>query len=63
VENNRVGREELLVAGNDEGGGKVCGGMQPVPKAQELSRSSGRQINAQLHTGETLEAHKCQLYS
>ena len=27
VENNRAGREELLVARDDEGGSKICRGM------------------------------------
>jgi len=46
VENNGVGREELLVAGDDEGSSEVCGGVRSVPKAQEPSRGSGRQAYA-----------------
>jgi len=57
MENDRIGREELLVAGDDEGGGEVCRRVRPVPKAQKLSKSSGRQTNAQLHTREAMEAH------
>jgi len=57
VKNNGVGRKELLVAGDDEGGGKVHGRMRSVPLAQEPSRSSGGQANAQLHTRKALEAH------
>ena len=57
MEDNRVGREELLVAEDDKGSSKVYGGMQSVPEAQEPSKGSGRQINAQLYTRKTLEAH------
>jgi len=57
IENDGVGGEELLVAGDDEGGGKVCGRMRPVSKTQELSRGSSGQTHAQLHTRETVEAH------
>jgi len=32
MEDNRVGREELLMARDDKGGGKVCRRMQSVPK-------------------------------
>jgi len=46
VENNGVGGKELLVAGDDEGSGEVCGGVRSVPKAQKPSRGSGRQANA-----------------
>jgi len=63
VEDNRVGREELLVAGDDKGSNKVCRRVWPMPKTQKPSRSSSGQINAQLYTGETLEVHKCGLYS
>ena len=37
MENNGVGREELLVARDDEGGGEVRGRVRPVPEAQKLS--------------------------
>ena len=46
-----------MTAGDDEGSGEVCGRVQSVPKAQELSRGSSEQVNAQFHTRETLEAH------
>ena len=59
VEDNGVGREELLVAGDNERSGEVHGRMRPVPKTQELNRGTGGQTNAQLYTRKTMEAHQC----
>ena len=46
MEDNGAGREELLVARDDERSSKVCRRIQLVPEIQKLSRGSSRQINA-----------------
>jgi len=57
MENDGVDWQELLVARNNERGGKICGGIQCLSKVQEPKRSTSRKTNAQCNPRKTMESY------
>ena len=53
---------ELLVARSNEGGGKICGWMQCLPKIQESEQSTSGKTDTQHNPRETIESHFSRLH-
>ena len=62
MEDDRVGHQKLLVARNNERGGKIYGQMRCLSKVQEPKRGTSRKANAQCNPRKTMESYIGRFY-